>query len=140
QEWRHVATESEETNRSVELQCSDTVMQRGVPACLIDGGSPCDQQAAVRSMLYHDAHRIQEGLMSLLRVQSARGRNDRIACPPQFRPDRHAGGVRMEFSKIHPVQYRPDPVSPPAASEARCDRIRVADDPVRKPGEDSIRV
>ena len=78
--------------------------------------------------------------MPLLRVQPARGRNDRIACPPQFRPDRHSGDVRTEFSKIHPVQNCPDPVLPPTASEARRDRVRVADDPVWKPGEDSIRV
>ena len=36
QEWRHVATESEETDCSVELQCTDAVLQRSVPGCLID--------------------------------------------------------------------------------------------------------
>ena len=78
--------------------------------------------------------------MPLFRIQPTRCCDDGIAYPPQFVSDRRARDVRMEFPGVHPVQDRPDPVLPPAAGEARRDRVRVADNPVWKPGENPVRV
>ena len=78
--------------------------------------------------------------MPLFRIQPTGCGDERIACPPEFVPDRRPGNVWTEFTEVHPVQDRPDPVLPPAAGEPGGDRIRVADDPVWEPGAHSIRI